>query len=87
MSQFVFSGKDIGNVQNIFQNNIIYLGTSFAPGIWAGCEGLQIKINNKPFVVIEVLFSQKALKLNTSEGISINDTISCDGNFIIVDSR
>ena len=82
-----FSGNNIGTVQGIFQDDIIYLGTSFAPGIWAGTEDMFIKVGNRWFIVVEVLFDRKSLKLNTTKGISLFETISSIGPFNIVDSR
>lgn len=66
----------LGEVQYICHNtNMISLGTSFAPGIWAGTEGMEIVINDNTYKVLEVMCNAWTLKLNTTEGITPDSKI------------
>lgn len=66
----------LGQVQFIcYETNIISLGTTFAPGIWVGTEGMKIIVNGNTYIILEVMLNKGTLKLNTTKGITPDSKI------------
>jgi hypothetical protein len=58
--------KHLGVVDNNSQFGKVYIKPeSFAPGIWAGTEGLNILIGDRLFKVEYVNLEQRRIKLNS----------------------
>ena len=74
-TMYPYRFNNLGTIRAFGPDNTVYLGNTFAPGIWAGSEDSGIIILDDIYIVKKVLFDDKAIQLDRLDGLRINVNI------------
>jgi hypothetical protein len=88
--EMLYGGKGYGEIDSISGATVVIKAAEFAPGIWAGAEGMPIEVLDTsslpvvvliPAVVQSVNFETKTITLSTTAGMDVDDVIFHKGAY------